>query len=102
MPDTDPAAILRLEGELTIYTAAEIRLRLLETLAGSDRPLVDLSAVTEVDTAGLQLLILAKREAARSGKPLCYQGHSQAVLEILTFCNLIAPFGDPIDPAPQS
>lgn len=101
MSDNDTAAVLRLEGELTIYTAAESRARLLETLAGADCPTVDLSAVTEVDTAGLQLLILAKREAARLGKPLLYQGHSPAVLDVLTFCNLVAPFGDPIVPAPQ-
>ena len=96
MNETPGQTCLSLEGELTIYNASEIKLRLLETLTRSATPEVDLSAVTELDTAGLQLLILAKQEAARLGKTLRYLNHSQAVLEVLDFCHLIGWFGDPV------
>ncbi|AFL75934.1 STAS domain-containing protein [Thiocystis violascens] len=96
MSETNGHPGLRLEGEVTIYNAIEIKLRLLETLARAANPEVDLSAVTELDTAGLQLLLLGKQEAARLGKTLRYLNHSPAVVEILDFCNLIGRFGDPV------
>jgi anti-anti-sigma factor len=87
---------LCVDGEMTIYTATEIKLRLMEALARAERLDVDLSAVTEVDTAGVQLLILAKQEAVRLGKSLRYLKHSGSVVEILEFCNLTGQFDDPV------
>lgn len=87
---------LRLEGELNIYTALEMKARLLEVLGRDAEPCLDLSGITEVDTAGLQLLILAHREAERQGKGLRCLEASPAVLEILTLCHLTARFGDPV------
>ena len=53
---------LKIIGELTIYTAEEAWSRL---LAATGEPLLelDLSAVTEIDTAGLQILLMALRGA---------------------------------------
>jgi anti-anti-sigma factor len=87
---------LTLVEDLTIYHAAEIKLRLEEAL-GSDGPLeLDLSQVGETDTAGLQLLILAKREAARLGKDMRIVAHSPSVRQTIDFCNLASFFGDPV------
>lgn len=58
---------LRLDGELSIYRAAELKPLLLAALDGvaADAPArFDLSEVTEIDTSGVQLLLLARREAA--------------------------------------
>ena len=55
------ACQLHIEGELTIYTAAETKARLLPLLAQCIDLEIDLSQVNEMDSAGLQLLILAKR-----------------------------------------
>ena len=85
---------LALEGELTIYTAAEQKARLLDALAGSNELELDLSQVSEVDSAGLQVLILLKREAARAGRPLKFCLHSGPVLEVIELANLSAIFGD--------
>jgi anti-anti-sigma factor len=87
---------LPLTGELTIYTAAELKGRLLTALAAADPVEIDLSQVSEIDTAGLQLLMLAKREAAERGTPLTLTGHSHAVIECLDLCNLAAVFGDQV------
>lgn len=99
MTRTERKEPLCVDGEMTIYTATEIKLRLMEALTRAERLEVDLSAVTEVDTAGVQLLILAKQEAVRLGKSLHYLNHSVPVVEILEFCNLTGRFDDPIVPA---
>mgnify|MGYP000449798764 CR=1 FL=1 len=55
---------------------------------------VDLAAVTELDTCGLQLLMLAKRTAAKVGSQLQLVSHSPAVLEVFELLNVAAFFGD--------
>jgi anti-anti-sigma factor len=103
--DTESVAVplprLAIEGELTIYVAAEMKPRLaalLDEIAQSSQRLgeIDLSQVSEIDSAGLQLLLLAKREAATRGAALALCGHSQAVIDCLDMCDLGATFGDPI------
>jgi anti-sigma B factor antagonist len=87
---------LAIEGELTIYSAAEQKPRLLAFLASADELEINLAEVSEIDTAGLQLLILLKREAAQAGKSLSFVMHSNAVLETLDLVNLIGAFGDQV------
>ena len=87
---------LIIEGELSIFTAAEQKSRLLAFLQSGDRLEVNLANVGEIDSAGLQLLILLKREASRNGKPLAFVMHSKAVLEILELANLTSAFGDQV------
>jgi anti-anti-sigma factor len=82
--------------DLTIYHAMEQKQQLVDALGVTDLLELDLSQVTEMDTAGLQLLMLVKREAARLGKQLTIVAHSQVVRETLDFCNLAAFFGDPV------
>lgn len=87
---------LAIEGELTIFTAAEQKPKLLKFLKKGKQFEINLASVTEIDTAGLQLLILLKREAAQTGKTLSFVMHSKAVLEMLELTNLIAAFGDQV------
>jgi ABC-type transporter Mla MlaB component len=87
---------LLLEEDLTIYHAAAHKTRLLEALAAFDSVEVDLSRVGEMDTAGVQLLILFKREAQKLGKVGRIVGHSPAVREVIDFLNLAAWLGDPM------
>ncbi|MCQ8182958.1 STAS domain-containing protein [Methylomonas sp. SURF-1] len=87
---------LTIEDELTIFTAAEQKNNLLSFLNSGDDLEINLSQVTEMDTAGLQLLVLAKREAARTGKTLRFVMHSKAVLDILELANLTTAFGDQV------
>lgn len=94
---------LSLSENLTIYHALELKQRLIDALATRDELELNLSGVGEMDTAGLQLLILLKREAQRAGKCVRIVAHSQAVSSLIDFCNLGAAFGDPLviaaDPA---
>ena len=70
--------------------------RLLDALAAADELELDLLQVGEIDTAGLQLLILLKKEAQRAGKQVTVVAHSQAVRSVIDFCNLAAELGDPL------
>ncbi len=87
---------LRIEGEFTIYNALQIRDGMLEQLASSSGIEVDLGGVTEMDTAGFQLLLATKREGARTGKAVRYVAHSQAALEVIDLYDMAAQFGDPL------
>jgi anti-anti-sigma regulatory factor len=88
-----PAGLLRLAGECTIFRAAEIQSLLLADPAPLE---IDLSAVTEMDTAGLQLLMGAKLAATRQQRTLRMTGHSPAVLEVFELLNVAAYFNDPL------
>lgn len=51
------SAPLKIEGELTVFTVHELKSRLLAAL-GEGQPLqIDLGGVSEVDGAGIQLLL---------------------------------------------
>jgi len=87
---------LAIEGELSIYTAGEWKKRLDDLIGQGGSLELDLGAVQELDTAGLQLLIMAKKEAAARSQQLLLSNHSQAVLEVFELCGVAAFFGDPI------
>ena len=94
-------ATLAVEGELTIFSATEAHALMKEILAGAELPDIDLSAISELDTAGAQLLVWMKQEAHAANKPLAYVHHSPAVVEALDLLNLTAVLGDPILMAPS-
>ena len=86
----------QLIGELCIFNAERIKNDLLQALREAPELEADLSAVNEIDTSGVQLLLMAKREAARTGARLSYVGHSDAVVETINLLHLADEFGDPI------
>jgi len=88
--------LLSLAEDLTIYHALEQKNILLDALCTTDDLELDLLKVSEIDTAGLQLLILLKKEAQRTGKKVSIVAHSQAVRSVIDFCNLATELGDPL------
>jgi anti-anti-sigma factor len=90
-----------LDGPLTIYTAAESKAKVLEPLKAEADVEFDLASVDEFDSAGLQLLILAKQEAAKLNCRLSLCNHSPAVIELLELSGLVSFFGDPLLIQPQ-
>lgn len=87
------SAALRIEGELTIFRAMELKPVLLAEPLPQE---IDLAGVTEIDTAGVQLLMLAKRAALAQQRELRLVGHSPAVIEVFELLNVAAYFGDPL------
>ncbi len=91
-----PSGRIVIEDELTIYTALELKEKLLTALPATEELELDLSGVGEFDAAGLQLLVMIKQEAAVLGKVLRFTGHSPVVLELLDLSGLAGFFGDPL------
>jgi anti-anti-sigma regulatory factor len=60
--------LVSIAGPLTVASVERWRLRIVDALAGSTEPGVDLAAVNEVDVFGLQLLLAARRGAQERGK----------------------------------
>lgn len=78
---TNGVLSLHLAGEATIYGATELKARLGEVfLAHGDCASfeLDLSGVTGMDSAGLQLVLAAKREARALGKGFRVVAHGNA------------------------
>ena len=55
---------------------------------------IDLGKVTELDTAGFQMLYGLRRACAHIGKDLKISSHSQAVREVFELYNAARHFGD--------
>jgi anti-anti-sigma factor len=77
-----------IEGELSIYRAAELKAHLLAAVESGDAVELDLSKVTELDSAGLQLVLLTAREAKSAGRRFAITARSPQVDEVLQLCGL--------------
>ena len=87
---------IRVSGEMTVHAARELKQPLLDALARGGA--LDLSEVSEFDAAGLQLLLLARREAGLAGHAFRIGAVSNIVRETLALAgceHLLAPPGEP-------
>ncbi|UUX94540.1 lipid asymmetry maintenance protein MlaB [Aquabacterium sp. J223] len=92
---------LRVDGEMTIYRAAELKPQLMAALDQAPAVALDLRGVAEIDTAGVQLLLLARRTAVERQRALHLVNPSTAVMDALRLLDLLPHFGDAIAvPAP--
>jgi anti-anti-sigma factor len=83
--DAEP---LRVEGEMTIYSAAALAQRVIAAATSASGGLgLDLSQVTDIDTAGLQILLMA-RKLARTRGGLSVLDPSPRVEALLRLCGL--------------
>lgn len=76
---------IALDGELTIGTVAAVKDDLVAALADLGDCELDVSAVDEIDTAGLQLLLMARRSAVGVRR---ISGHSPALRRLIELANL--------------
>ncbi|MEW6704453.1 MAG: STAS domain-containing protein [Pseudomonadota bacterium] len=90
------------EGELTIYHAHALRDTLTHALAASGEVEADLAGVTDIDTAGIQVLMAAKRAAERRGRALRLLSHSPPVVALIELYDLAGWFGDPLVLTPEA
>jgi anti-anti-sigma factor len=78
---------IRIEGEWTIHAAASLREGLLKQVSEGGH-VFDLGAVTDMDSAGLQLLLAAQRSLARQGREMVLAACSPAVTQVLKIYGL--------------
>lgn len=87
------SARVTLSGELTIYSVTPIKSALAEAMAKASEIEVDLAGVTEIDTAGLQLMLIVKRHP---GSAVRFINHPPEVLRLVDLANLGGALGDPL------
>ncbi|HAR95965.1 MAG TPA: hypothetical protein DCR97_08400 [Deltaproteobacteria bacterium] len=69
--DHSESLLIRVEGELTVQHAAELRTCLLSALSSAQSVRVDLEALEDMDLTCLQILCSAHKSALFAGKVLC-------------------------------
>ena len=79
---------LKVEGELSISVARTVANQWQEALKNPGAVLVDVHALTKVDTAGLQLLVSLKRTCAVARRPFGWQGTSPLLEDAARRCGL--------------
>jgi anti-anti-sigma regulatory factor len=67
LDQSSPSCVLRLEGEVGLSSASELKQLLLEALASGKDVRVDLESAAELGVTTLQLLSVAEREAKAAG-----------------------------------
>lgn len=86
------AASLAVEGEMTIFTAAELQAEVFAVLAPELKLSVDLSSVTELDSSGIQLLLMLRRESTEHDgtfQIVAFSAAVEGVLVKLGFADLL-------------
>jgi anti-anti-sigma regulatory factor len=80
--------ILYVDASLNIKNIEQIAASLMARLARPGALTIDLSRVTNVDTAGVQLLLAVCNEAPGRGMSLEFRGHSAALTQALALLGL--------------
>ena len=81
--------LVRFRGEMTIYAASTLARDLLQRAADADSPCrIDLSEVSEIDTTGVQILLMVRRARSPDAEPIEVLAPSAAVTEALGLLRL--------------
>ena len=81
-PTAPASALLQLQGSATIEFCTELQASLLDALDRAEQLAVEVSGITELDVAALQLFCAARRSAIRRGKNMVLaEGLSEAFVE---------------------
>lgn len=81
---------------MTIYNASELKDIIFPLLTDSRELEINLADVTEIDSAGVQLLMLARKERAERDQTLKLTKHSSEVLDVFELMDLLTYFKDPV------
>jgi len=91
--NTTSGSSLILEGELTIYTVSVTHAKLLESYDDAIDPVaIDASNISEIDTAGVQLLLFTKKMFADNNKRLYLEKSNPQVDNVLNTLDVAAHF----------
>lgn len=82
------SGLISVEGEMNIYNANELKEALMKAVDGEGSVALDLSRVSEMDSSGLQIVLLAWRETDRKGVPFRLAGVSGPVEDVLSLFDL--------------
>ena len=88
---------IQIEGEMTIYSVSELAGKLIPILNDARLLEINLARVSEIDSAGVQLLMLARKERHETGQELSLVAHSAAVMEVFKLMDLLSYFDAPME-----
>jgi anti-sigma B factor antagonist len=89
---------ISISNDLDIYKAIEFKALLDEVIDDKRELEINLAEVTKVDCAGVQLLMLAKKERDKRNLGLSLVQSSSAVIDAFEFLGLVSYFNDPVAP----
>lgn len=81
---------------MTIYNAAELKEKLMPALLDERDLEINLANINEIDSAGLQLLMLAKKERTARDLTLSLIDHSESIIDVFELMDLVSYFKDPV------
>lgn len=85
----DGLPVLRVRGEVDLYTAPRLQESVLAALSPGARSLaIDLSRVEFMDSTGLEVLLIAKKRAAERGGDVYVLGVQKHVLRLFQLVGL--------------
>ena len=96
----DKTLLLRVTGDMTAYSAQEIKEGVVEKILKADRVELDLSDVEDMDSAGFQLMYAIKKHADSRQMELKLDTYSSVVMTCMKTYNMLAQF-DINDPAQE-
>jgi anti-anti-sigma factor len=85
-----------IDSEMTIYNAAELKASLQPLVLTPGDIEISLANVHEIDSAGIQLLMLMKMESSVRQQGMTLTEHSPAVLDVFELMGLLPWFNDPV------
>lgn len=88
--------LLKISGAVNIYTVAPIKNHIFDILNNSSKLVINLAEVSEIDSAGFQILLMVKREGHSSKKKTKFISHSISILGALDIFGAVGLFGDQI------
>lgn len=81
-PVSGGALRLHVEGDITIYTVAELKDQLVEDINDYSNLEIDMKNVAKIDTSGYQLFLLLEKEAEKKDAHISYLNPSEEVKRI--------------------
>lgn len=87
--------VITVSGEVDLATAADLERALSEAMTGTDAATidVDLAGVEFMDSAGLRVLVAARKQAEDAGRTLRLRSPHERVRRIIEITGLAAVFG---------
>ena len=85
--------VISLNGECTIYEAADLKPKLVDDCKGLNKTvLLNLAQVSDLDCAGVQLLLMLRKQIMAEGGTLQLQASNESVDRVLETLRLELPF----------
>lgn len=91
--NTPSGSLLTLDGELTIYNVTMAKSMLLDDIQNTQDPIaLDMANISDIDTAGIQLLLFSKKIFSENNKRLYLSKSNEHVDAVLKNFDVTAYF----------